>query len=615
VIKHLPIGVASIRDLVSYLLVWGFFEALVWILAFLISEQNRPRLAVVLGRIGRIRHSMTRRGSLAVAAVFVLVFVGRLALLPILPVPAPRVVDEFSQLLSADTFASGRVTNPTHPMWFYFETFMENEKPTYHSMYPPANGAFMAAAQVLTGQPWFGVLFSVAAASAAMCWMLQGWVPRRWALWGTLVFVLSAARNQLTDSYFGEGVAVLGGALVLGAVPRIIKKSSLGAAIWLGIGIALLAASRPYEGMFFVVGICCGAIAWACAAGIKTRALFWRVASPVVAILLPALLAVGYVNWRTTGSPILAPYQLNLEQQHITRPLVWQKPLVPHYDHPVMAAVYGKWELDWWKATRGFPRGVVLFLADKATMLYTWVLWPLSVLVLIGAYQLIKNRSKRFLPLALAFFLVGLCLETYQLLSRYAAPAWGLVILLGVYGIRYIAVSGRENHQTLRVSDALAILIPCALLIGAVLTPGYRVWRRYPEPWYAARQEILKTLENLPGKQLVIVRYSPSHPLFEEWVYNRADIDAAKVVWARDSADRGDADLLRYFADRRVWLLEPDGTFPKLTPYCVNGSDSAVGFASTSLDSRATIKQIGPFPASCCVQSCASLHDKAGVAR
>ena len=193
-----------------------------------------------------------------------------------------------------------------------------------------------------------------------------------------------------------------------------------------------------------------------------------------------------------------------------------------------------------------------------------------------------RRQPPSLLPV-FAFFLAGLSLETYQLLSRYAAPAWGLVILLAVYGIRYVAASGRENRQTLRVSDAVAIVVPCALLISALFSPGYTLSHRYPEPWYAARQEILRALESLPGKQLVVVRYSPSHSLFEEWVYNRANIDAAKVVWARDSAERGDAELLRYFADRRIWLLEPDGTFPKLTPYCANRNDPNPGIANTSV--------------------------------
>ena len=48
------------------------------------------------------------------------------------------------------------------------------------------------------------------------------------------------------------------------------------------------------------------------------------------------------------------------------------------------------------------------------------------------------------------------------------------------------------------------------------------------------RGAVLANLKQLPGDQLVIVRYKPEHNAFAEWVYNEPDIDAAKVVWARE---------------------------------------------------------------------------------
>src|SRR6266568_8779834 len=204
-----------------------------------VASSSRTNFFAAIER--RVSHFAAQR-QLAVLTIFLLAVGARLVVLPIEPVPAPGIHDEFGYLLSGDTLAHGRLTNPTHPMWMHFESMTIIQQPTYCSAFYPAQGMFLAIGQVLFRHPFWGVLLSTALMCAAVCWALQGWMPPGWAFLGGILAVLRLGTfGYWTNSYWGGAVAALGGALALGALLRINRHQRVRDAILLAAGLTILA--------------------------------------------------------------------------------------------------------------------------------------------------------------------------------------------------------------------------------------------------------------------------------------------------------------------------------------------------------------------------------------
>ena len=253
-------------------------------------------------------------------------------------------------------------------MWQHFETFHVIQQPTYASKYPPAQGLILAVGQVTCGHPIVGVWLSTGLACAAICWMLAGWCPLSWAWLGGLVAVVRlvfsgpASFGELetiaswSQSYWGGSVAALGGALIFGALPRILKRQRLRDALWLALGLAILANSRPFEGLVVSIPVMVVLGLWLVRAG----HLSWlhrcrRVVLPVVLGLLLAAAWMGYYNFRVTGDPFRLPYQVH-EATYAIVPVFLSQSLKapPPYRHQAFRDFYTGWSVDCYQRQHSF---------------------------------------------------------------------------------------------------------------------------------------------------------------------------------------------------------------------------------------------------------------------
>jgi hypothetical protein len=514
-------------------------------------------------RLSRFAESRGR----AVAAIFLFVIVARLLALPFLHIPVPGIHDEFSYLLMGDTFADGRLANPTHPMWISFETFHVNWHPAYASMYPPGQGVALAIGELL-GNPWIGVLLSVAAMCAAITWMLQAWMPARWALLGGAMVALKlGVASYWMNSYWGGAVAAIGGALAVGAMARISRRACVRDALWLGLGIAILANSRPYEGFLFCAPIAVWFVWWL-AGWTKSRETaavrFGRVAVPLAVLVALTVAWMGYYNFRLTGNALLMPHVLNTRTYHSAQPFLWQKPLPAlHYRNQQFEDFYNAWERE------NYHRGA----ADALRV--TWekifrggvnYFWMGLLLALPGVLYALRDRRMRFPVIVLAIVSIGVFIVVWSA-AHYAAPITCVLFLLIVQSVRHLRTMEWKGRP---IGIALSRVLVLCLAFDAVFYMAHRVcdplfWPCDGDP---SRTTIEKKLEKTPGKHLIIVRYTDDeHNIHDDWVYNGAEIDGAKILWARELGAEQNAKLLDYFKDRKVWLVTPDTDNTYLGPY------------------------------------------------
>ena len=58
-------------------------------------------------------------------------------------------------------------------------------------------------------------------------------------------------------------------------------------------------------------------------------------------------------------------------------------------------------------------------------------------------------------------------------------------------------------------------------------------------------------------------------------LYNAADIDGSKVIWAREMDAANNLELIHYYKDRTVWLVQPDKEPAEISPYTVSRQEAA----------------------------------------
>jgi hypothetical protein len=507
--------------------------------------------------------------------LFVLPIVLRLLLLRHHPVPIPTIYDEFSHLLEADTLLHGRFANPAHPMHRFFETFFVLQEPTYSSIYPIGQGMVLAFGRMISGLPWAGVLVCCGTLCAGCYWMLRGWVSPSWALLGGLFAVaMFGPLCVWTNTYWGGSFAATAGCLVFGALPRLREEFRIRDGILLGLGFVMHALSRQFESLLLLASV--GMFIALMAATLKNLA---RLRRPLMAAALMGLLVVPLIlfqNRAVTGAWTVLPEQWSQYQYGVPVSFTFEPVRKPH------VALTPQQELDY--RAQALAHGPsadsvlrVLLRLEFRVRYYRFFFMPPLYIAIFGFLFWLRDRWSCWVATTLAIFALGTDLFPY-LLVHYLAAVTSLFVLVSIVGLQQLnrfRIRGIEvGTEIVRVIIVLCLAEFLAwYVMHAFENPTFYPVMRF-ETWDSVenqggvrRAEVAQRLDSLAGPLLVFVRYSPHHAYQDEWVWNAADIDAAHVVFARDLGAEQDQQLIRYYPNRKVLLLEPDLDTPRLSSY------------------------------------------------
>jgi hypothetical protein len=286
--------------------------------------------------------------------------------------------------------------------------------------------------------------------------------------------------------------------------------------------------------------------------------------APAAFILAATVLFLAYYDWRVTGHPLQLPYVLYEHQYQAGMPaFIWQ-PFEPmsQLNNDEMRHYLSRQARDIteYRTWRGVRERILQVLGLQPNEFG----WLRSALVLGVLPWVIRSRNMIVPVVVLGVSLIGLCLTDYYL-QHYSAPLTAIWILLYVQCLRLLLTGSNRRWHFVPWFG----LVAASSMILVFLTAKSALEKR-TGTWATERSRVVQEFQHLPGKHLVLVRYTSSHNSNEEWVFNEANIDASKLVWARSLDEKHNAAVRNYFSDRQIWVLDPDQASPHLQHFAHN---------------------------------------------
>lgn len=448
----------------------------------------------------------------------------------------PHIPDEVTYLYHSKYFAQRVLTMPAPPVAAAFDVdLMEYEPARWYSPMSPGWPAVLTLG-TLAGLPWlvnpllagFNILMGHA--------VFRRLYPSRLSGTATLLLATSPWFLFLGMSLLNHQVTLACGFL---AALGIVEARQSGRAVWgllAGAAIGATSLIRPLDGA--IVGLLMGA--WAVGIG--------------GARLRPAPLAGLAVGTLAIGS-LVFPYNLSLTGNLFTLPV--NAYFDKHYWPNANAYGFGPdrgvgWPID---PNPGHSPvdGLINTNLNAFSVNIELFGWSAGSLIFV-AWLLVAGGWRREDRLMIATTLLFVAAHFFNYFS--GGPDFGARYWFSIIGA-LVALTASGIHALAERLDARVWLVAAAMAIMTVAS--YLPWRA-TDKYYHFRdmRPDLRTLsaERGFGDAIVLIRGNRFPDYASAFAENPADVTSRTTIYAWDRDANVRAEVLRAYADRRVWLIE-----------------------------------------------------------
>jgi hypothetical protein len=304
-------------------------------------------------------------------------------------------------------------------------------------------------------------------------------------------------------------------------------------------------------------------------------------------VLLGSLAVAGmcYQFYRVTGNPFKMPYSVHHAQYYPTPLFIFQPinraatkgnaRIRQVYDRftspPVLENVLKQ---GWLPNTIYLSPvyGFIYLLFALPLFLFS----PLLAIILYVSLPMVIRRSRWMLLIAASILFTFVCMSfaVWWDQYHYMAPLTSCFVLLLVEGCRQFYGSSKKLRDRKLVALCFA-----GLTVGSIifLQLSYHERFKIKKDFSADRQLVFDRIShnkpveiqiptcaayfkyefehmvaNLPDKYIAIVKYDKNYDFHDEVVFNKADIQNAKLIWAHDLGEEKNRSLVQYYTGRKV---------------------------------------------------------------